>query len=208
MKHHLLILLFFCKFLSLKGQDHIVTWNNDTLQCTFPNKPGKEGFRPSYKYENGHLRVIAYFPNDSVRVIEAGEIKSYSRKDHGKSLLCNGQFDAKQIQREGRKASYFPRYSDEKSWHFMRRMVTGKHATLYIAYWYQGQNSPAAYYFITRSDADPKLAVVLNGRKDANKFLSDADMAEQMKKVKYRKSRKGYIDIVNEYNRLKEELKK
>ena len=35
-------------------------------------------------------------------------------------------------------------------------------------------------------------------------LLSDSDIASEMKRFKYRKSNKGFAEIVNEYNRLKE----
>ena len=35
--------------------------------------------------------------------------------------------------------------------------------------------------------------------------MEDAAIAPQLEKLKYRKSSKGYIDIVEEYNRLKQE---
>ena len=36
-------------------------------------------------------------------------------------------------------------------------------------------------------------------------LLSDSDIASEMKGFKYRKSNKGFSEIVVEYNRLKEE---
>lgn len=186
----------------LAAQDYIVTWKNDTLSCVFPDKPGKEGFRPAFKFENGHVRVLTYFPNDSVRAIEAGEIRSYSRSKHGTGLLCNGVFDAKKIDNRDRAMVDPYRLRDERPWYFMRRVEEGPFATLYILYTYSGRRISFSYY-LCRSDDDPDMAISLRGRKHTVRLLSEDEHAGSLVNFKFKNSQKGYIQIVREYNRLK-----
>jgi len=124
-------------------QDYIVTWNNDTIHCTLPARPGKEGVRPSLKYENGHIRTLAIFPNDSIRVLEAGQVKGYYREKHGKYLLCNGHFEAKKKLWQG----------TDTNWYFMSRVEAGEYASLYMMY-LRISRSPVRYYFLMKKD-DP-----------------------------------------------------
>ncbi len=186
----------------LAAQDYIVTWKNDTLPCVFPDKPGKEGFRPVAKFENGHIRVLTYFPNDSVRAIEAGHIRSYSRAKHGRGLLCNGVFDAKMIGDKEKTIADPTRFRADNNWYFMRRVEEGPFATLYIVYTYSGRRISYSY-FISRKEDDPDKAILLLGRKHTVRLLSEDEAARSLKNFKYKNSAKGYREIVKEYNRLK-----
>lgn len=191
----------------LNSQDYIITWKGDSLECRMPEKPWKEGFRPISKYDNGHLQVPVIFANDSVRVIKAGDIKGYSRDKHGKGLLCNGDFESKQLLDEkGRKSAMWHWGGDEDSWYFLQKLEEGPHANLYILYLRCSSGITDAFYGISKhAEGKPDKAVVMYNRKRTVEFLSDPDIADKMKKVKYKKKRSAYRQLVNEYNRLKTE---
>ncbi|MES2775283.1 MAG: hypothetical protein V4722_13930 [Bacteroidota bacterium] len=204
MKLFLLLFSVSCAISKIYSQNYIVTWTNDTVSCTFPNKPKKEGLKPAYKYENGYERVAAIFPEDSIRIIEAGQVKSYTRNEHGKGLLCNGTFYAKKIDDDS------PKQIDEtekdKKWHFMQKVSAGPFATLYMQYSRANDGCILSSYYFSFPGDDPDYVVAVDSKKQAIKLLAgDAGNAPQIEKLKYRKSWKGYIDIVEGFNRLKQE---
>ena len=86
MKEILLISCFLLTGLTGNLQDHVITWQGDTLDCRFPENPRKEGLRPAYKYHNGHIRLMAVFTNDSVRALEAGQVRGYYRENMEKGF--------------------------------------------------------------------------------------------------------------------------
>ena len=92
-----------------------------------PPKPAKDGLKPSYKYENGYEKFAAIFSADSMRIIDAGQVKSYSREKHGKGLLCNGIFDAKKIAGNTRKE--IGELKKNEKWVFMQRVSTRPYAS-------------------------------------------------------------------------------
>lgn len=189
-----------------QAQDYVITWTNDTMYCVFPEKPGKEGMRPASKYENGHVRVLTFFPNDSVRVVEAGAIKGYYREKHGKSLLCNGKFISQRVSKEDNYVAGLARRDSNSDWFFMNEVHAGKHASLYLVYLYSGSQVPTAFYFVQKhikgSSLDP---IRISTRKKLVEIFSDPDIAEGMKPVLQKKGRKNYVHIITEYNQLKEE---
>ncbi len=194
--------------LAAGAQDYIITWQGDSIACRFPDKPRKEGFRPAGKYHNGHIRVATIFPNDSVRVIEAGQIKGYYRAKHGKSLLCNGQFVTKKlVDHAGRKDAWWNNTTEAEPFFFVQKVIEGKHADLYTFYVQFGSDAPEQYYCITKhNETEAGKAIVMNNRKKAVQFLSDPDIAEDMSQFRYKKNWKAYHQIVEEYNRLKTEV--
>lgn len=195
MKRSIFLLSFLLAGQCIFSQDYIITWKSDTVYCRLPARPGKEGIRPASKYQNGHLRFLAFFSIDSVRVLEAGQVKGYYRGEHGSSLLCNGNFEA-------RKMAWS---RQDTSWYFMNRVVEGKHATLYMIYLSTG-NSPRAYYFLKKKDdPDPLFTVLLDNRKHLKELLLEEDIKEGMLRFFSGKKRRKYSEAVKEYNQLKEE---
>ena len=99
MKLYVVLIFLIALFWGFKAvsQDFIITWQNDTIPCKLPGDAKEIGLKPTRKYHNGYERVTALFQNDSLRVINAGEIFGYFRQKHGKKLLCDGYFEAKQI---------------------------------------------------------------------------------------------------------------
>ncbi len=186
------------------AQDYIVTWNNDTIPCIMPPKPAKEGLRPSYRYENGYEKFAAIISKDSMRIIEAGQVKSYSRGKHGKGLLCNGIFDAKKIAGDTRKEIGL--LKKDEQWFFMQRVSTGPYAKLYIQYSKASDGCIVPNYYFSFASDNHDGVVYIGSKKSALKLLmKDAAIAPQLEKLQYRKSLKGYIDIIEAYNRLKQE---
>lgn len=191
----------------VNSQDYVITWKGDSLECQMPGKPWKDGFRPQRKYDNGHLRVPVVFQNDSTRVIEAGDVKGYSRTKHGRGLLCNGIFESKQLLDEkGRKSALSHFGGEEGDWYFLQRLEEGPYANLYIVYLRcsAGRND-AFYCIIKHAEAQPEKAFVMYNRKRTVQFLSDLDVATGMRNFRYKKTRQAYGKIVREYNRLKTE---
>lgn len=204
MKSFFIAILIIYTVPQAKAQDYIVTWNNDTIKCTMPPKPAKEGLKPSYKFENGYEKFAAIFSADSLRIIEAGQVKTYKREKHGKRLLCNGVFDAKKIAGTSRKQ--IGESDKDKKWVFMQRVSTGPYAKLYIQYSRAFDGCIISNYYFSFAGDDPNYVVYADSKKNAIKLLmQDADVAPKLEKFKYRKSSKGYTDIVEEYNRLKKE---
>lgn len=190
-----------------KAQDYIITWKNDTIACELPGDAKKMGFKPAWKYEDGHEKIITVFKNDSIRIVNAGEIKGYSRKEHGKWLLCDGFFEAKQIinTAQSKRTLVEEKGSDKNlQWHFLNRIVEGKYATLYIRYDSDGQCIFAAYYIKRHGTEAENTVIPFFNKKKMIELLSESDIASEMKAFKYKKSSKGFAEIVNEYNRLKE----
>lgn len=197
-----LTLTFAC--ILVKGQDYIVTWNNDTIPCRMPPKPAKEGLKQSRKYENGYDKFVAIFSADSLRIIEAGQVKSYKREKHGRRLLCDGVFDAKKIAGTSRKQ--IAESDKDKKWVFMQRVKTGPFVKLYQHYKRDNDGCAISYYYLSFAGDNPNNVVYVDSKESAIKLLmKDTDVAQHLEKLKYRKSSNGFIDIVEGYNRLKQE---
>lgn len=207
-KHYLLLLIAGLAIGSIaQTQDFIITWQNDTIVCKLPGDIKKAGLKPVWKYDNGYEKVVTFFENDSVRIIKAGEIKGYSRKEHGKGLLCDGIFEAKQIVYAGQgKRTLVEEKGPAKNldWNFLSRIVEGKYATLYIKYDSDGTCIFSSYYLDRHGIEGENIVIPFFNKKKMIEMLSDADIASEMKAFKYKKSNKGFAEIVNEYNRLKE----
>jgi hypothetical protein len=195
MKSYTLLVIVFSSTLTFSlsaqdNQDYIVNWENDTIFCKLPGDAKKAGLKPVWKYEDGYERIVAVSDNDSIRIINAGDIKGYSRQKHGKRLLCDGFFESKQIlytRQNQRTTVEGENIGNNSKWYFLNRIVQGKYATLYI--WYETSNTVIPFF----------------NKKKMVELLSDSDIASEMKGFKYRKSNKGFSEIVVEYNRLKEE---
>ncbi|MBL7723696.1 MAG: hypothetical protein JNK27_06085 [Chitinophagaceae bacterium] len=203
-KHSLLLCVqVFTLFQCAQAQDHVITWDADTLTCIFPDKPRKEGLRPGSKYENGHIRLLAHFENDSVRIIEAGDVKGYSRKKHGKSLLCDGVFESVELTEEEQRYIYYGR-SDGKRWYFLNRVFSGKYASLYVMYISRTSESPRSFYFIKKTDQKSTKPVLLRNWKQIFTQLDDLPVNSGFKADNYRGKKRNFVYVVNDYNRLKE----
>lgn len=207
-KHYLLLLFAGLAIGSLaQPQDYIITWQNDTLVCKLPGDLKKTGLKPVWKYDDGYEKVVTVFENDSIRIIKAGEIKGYHRKDHGKGLLCDGVFEAKQIVTTGQNKRTLVeenRTGNNLPWYFLSRVIEGKYANLYIRYVSDGRDIFAAYYLHRHGIEEENTVLPFFNKKKTIEVLSDGDIANEMKAFKYKKSNKGFAEIVNEYNRLKE----
>ena len=189
------------------GQDYIITWNNDTIACQLPGDAKKAGLKPAWKYEDRYERIVTVSDNDSIRVINAGEIKGYSRQKHGKRLLCDGVFEAKQIlfSNQNKRTTVEGKNSgNNPNWVFLSRITEGKYATLYMKYDTDGTSYYSSYYIVRHGIEAANTVIPFFNKKKMIELLSDSDIASEMKRFKYRKSNKGFAEIVNEYNRLKE----
>lgn len=213
MKSYTLLVIVFSSTLTFSlsaqdNQDYIVNWENDTIFCKLPGDAKKAGLKPVWKYEDGYERIVAVSDNDSIRIINAGDIKGYSRQKHGKRLLCDGFFESKQIlytRQNQRTTVEGENIGNNSKWYFLNRIVQGKYATLYI--WYETHGGCTySSYFINRHGIEASNTVIpFFNKKKMVELLSDSDIASEMKGFKYRKSNKGFSEIVVEYNRLKEE---
>jgi hypothetical protein len=213
MKKYLFGMFFTCLYsLSIAQEDKVITWGGDTIECTMPGQPWKDGLRPSSKYDNGYLRTVTFFTNDSLRIIEAGEIKGYYRKEHGKRYLCDGHFEARKIAagpdlkeinwwRTGTGGGKDP----ENPWYFMSPVIKGKHASLYRIYRWCGRCMHPLYLVSRPGDEDSLSTKPVWTRKETLKLLSDTDIAEEMNDYWNKAKRKKIWTIVEHYNKLKEE---
>lgn len=177
------------------SQDYVVTWKDDTLHCRLPEKPGKEGIRPAMKYENGHIRFLAIFPNDSIRVLEAGQVKGYYRQKHGRYLLCDGVFEAKKFA--------WPRR--DTNWYFMSRVAEGKFATLYRIY-LKTSKQPVLYYFLSKAGyIDTMVPVLVKNWRHLRQLLTEDKMKEEVNWLFEGSKKRKFIEVVKAYNQLKQD---
>jgi hypothetical protein len=184
------------------AQDHIVTWNNDTLRGRFSSHLRKEGLRPQYKYNSGFYQSIFYFDNDSLRILKAGEIKSYYRKEHGKKLLCDGHFESWKIYTKELHYSRYDSRDTAAQWYFVRKIEDGKHAQLYVLTDDCGRGYFTQYFVYKKGTAALRA---VDSKKDAIGYLSDnASIKNTLDQYRNRRLKKSYTDIVKEYNRIKE----
>jgi hypothetical protein len=212
MRKYLFVMVFTCLYgVSIAQEDKLITWDGDTLQCTMPGKPWKDGLRPSSKYDNGFLRTVTIFANDSVRIIEAGEVKGYYRKEHGKRFLCDGHFEARKVAPgpDLKMINWWRTGTGggkdlDNPWYFMSPVVKGKHATLYRIYIWCGRCMHPVHLVSRPGDKDPLLTQPVWTRKEALKLLSDPDVSEELKKYWNTAKKKKIWTIVEHYNRAKE----
>ncbi len=208
MKKTVSLIAFHLIFISSFSQGYIVTWAGDTVTVTLPSNPRKAGLARPGQYTDGHKQIAVLFPGDSLRIIKAGDVKGYYRKTHGKDLLCNGNFESRKLNEKDRWLLDGARKSGTGPWCFMNRVVDGEYACLYVVYSRIG-NSTSRHFFLKRNGAgDSSLPVLLFTKKKLKQLLMDPDIAGEMKESSYRKGYKGYYDLVNTYNRLKEKAKK
>jgi hypothetical protein len=188
-----------------QAQDYIITWNDDTLRCELPSNPADAGFRPRANHKNGYLRVAAIFPNDSVRVIDAGEIKGYYRAKHGKSLLCDGQFYSIETKETARTVTDADGKKNPHTWYFMVVDEPGKYASLCKILVY-GKRLQTCYYIVKHEDGKGTEGAPASTRKQVAEYLAEKDIAEGL--TAFIKENKSYSKMVKEYNRLKEAAEK
>lgn len=195
MKRILLISCFLLAGFTGNLQDHVITWQGDTMNCRFPEKPSKEGLKPAWKYENGHIRLMTVFENDSVRVLEAGQVKGYFREKHGTHLLCDGHFESMKMHWPG----------EDTSWYFMNLLTRGKHASLYRI-WMLFNKHPRAFYFIRlKGEKIPFFTRYISKRKKLKELLIDEDTREGMMQLFEENKKVDYERAVKKYNQLKDE---
>lgn len=187
----------FCVFLFLRqfsfSQDYILNWQGDTIYCQFPDHPRKEGLKPVAKYLNGHIRVAAIFPRDSMRVLEAGQVKAYYREKHGKSFLCDGYFES---------VKYHWNKKDS-IWYFMNLVYKGTHASLYRV-WFRSTDRQPAWYFLQLPAADGgRQFHYIDRFATLRKLLSDAAIEDDLRKQFTKKGQRHYSDMIRVYDQLK-----
>lgn len=181
-------------------QDYIITWENDTIYCELPGKPGKKGLRPAGNYTNGYKRIAAIFAGDSLRVMEPGQVRGYFRKEHGDGLLCDGNFESVKIP-EGNGFRTLTGSEPDFKWSFMLLESKGKYASLYKLL--VRTKRVNTYYFVVKHQGEFKdKGFYLTTRKRLRKVLVEEDIREEMLLAISKTGR--YPVLVDEYNRLKE----
>lgn len=193
---------------NLLAQDYIINWNNDTIHCRLPASAKEIGLKPRSKYQNGYTHVMVLFPNDSLRVIKAGDIKGYTRAKHGKDLLCDGYFEAKRIEAAARTQVVGREVTgadqEKNGWLFVSRLVGGTYLSLYISY-EPGNSTPRPRYYINYAEGQVSQKITpVYTKKKLVKMLSRDNWAASIKDFRYRRTSKGFYDIINEYNRLRQ----
>lgn len=179
------------------AQDFIITPAGDTLPCRLPGNIRKEGIRPVHKYLNGHIRLAVLFPNDSVRIQEPGQIRGYFRAVHGKSLLCDGYFESKKMAWK----------AGDTSWYFMNRVITGRFASLYRIYLWEG-DVPEQYFFLDKKQGtDPDYLPWIRDRKALKVMLTEEETLAGMAIFFGKRKKFSFPEAVAEYNRLKAEAR-
>jgi hypothetical protein len=200
MQKIVVLLLAALLVLRADSQDYIVTWNNDTLYCELPGKPGKKGLKPAGNYKNGYMRIAAIFAGDSVRAFEPGQIRGYFRKEHGNDLLCDGNFESVKIP-EGDGFRTLTGPAPAFNWSFLLVEKKGKYASLYKML-RRGKRIYTYYYVVKHHGEHKDRGLYLGSRNRQRKVLVEDDISAEM--LKAIKTTKKYTDIVDEYNRLKE----
>lgn len=204
MKKAFIYFIFLLLFSNLKSQetgDYIITWKNDTIKCFFPENPKSEGIKGAKRFFNGHEKFVVVFPNDSIRILNAGDVKAYFRNKHGKSFLCNGFFESKKnpLLDEVKKSKNG--YLNEE-WYFFQRLVKGKYASLHVIYLYEGDTTEP-YYFLTKHSGYKPGMKLISSWKKAVMMLTEEENLDELKNFS-KKGKTRYSNLVLEYNRLKE----
>ena len=184
------------------AQDYIITWNNDTLYCELPANPSKKGFRPRADNKNGYFKLVAIFPNDSVRVFKPGEIMGYYRAKHGKQLLCDGMFYSVQAVRTNRPLTDADGKKSPGDWYFMLAEKVGEYASMYKVM--ELNKRLNSYYYVVKHTGNKKPEGVFMGtKKQLTAILAEKDIEEGM--TDFIKKNRLFGKMINEYNRLKKE---
>jgi hypothetical protein len=197
MKTGLLWVVLMCGFPAL-SQDYLVNWQNDTLSVTLPANPAKEDFKPGWKYRSGYELIAVIFANDSIRAINAGEIKAYYRQKHGKGLLCDGSFESIKVE-EGTGKRTNAEGKVAYSWYFMQPVHKGRYASLYKIL-VGGKRVYTYYYIVIHKEGNRVNGQLMLNRSDARKLLTIQAHEEAM--THFIRKNKRFSKIVIEYNRL------
>lgn len=186
--------------ISCPAQDYIITWNNDTIASELPANPQKAGFRPKAEHNNGYLKLAAIFSNDSVRVINPGEIKGYYRAKHGRRLLCDGNFHSVKMVEPNKLHIDADGRQEEPVWYFMIAEETGAYASMYKVM-VMNKRLNTWYYMVKHNNNKEPEGVYMSTRKKITEYLAEKDIEEEM--TEFIKKNKSYRKMIQEYNRLK-----
>ncbi|MDZ4794303.1 MAG: hypothetical protein SGI83_08515 [Bacteroidota bacterium] len=205
MRKYILFCISLLFVFDISAQDYVVSWNNDTSACKMPEKPWKDGLRPSGLYDNGHVRTVAFFPTDSVRIIEPGKVKGYFRHKHGKRYLCDGYFESRKINEQSLLNLHRNNNESNNPWGFMQAIVKGKYATLYLLYAKTFRFERPVYLIARHDFTDPLYTEVMWTRKEAYTLLADASVKESMEQYRKSMKKQRIRGIVEHYNKLMDE---
>lgn len=192
--------IFFYGLTPTYAQDYLITWNNDTVYCQLPANPAGEGFRPKGQHKNGYKTLAVIFKNDSIRVINAGEIKGYYRSKHGKGLLCDGMFYSVKVPKTGRMATDAEGKLSGHDWYFMAVDLIGEYASLYKVLVIR-KRLYTHYYVIKHTSEQHPQGAFMGTRKQIVAQLAEKGIEEPMKN--FIEKNKSFTKMVIEYNRLK-----
>jgi hypothetical protein len=199
-KEFFTISLLLLIIISCPAQDYIITWNNDTIPCELPANPQKAGFRPRAEHNNGYFKLAAIFPNDSVRVINPGEIKGYYRAKHGRRLLCDGNFHSVKMVEPHKLQTDADGGKEEPVWYFMIAEEIGEYASMYKVMVVSKRLNTWYYMVKHQHDREPE-GVYMSTRRKITEHLAEKDIEEDM--AEFIKKNKSYSKMILEYNRLK-----
>ncbi len=169
--------------------DKIITLTGDTIQAFIPADPHKEtSFRKKViglVDDYGFSRLIAVFPNDSIRVYDPQDVKGYYRATPGKHI-GSGWFESRSL-----KGSWIAAIRKEgpNPMRFLHRVIAYDEISFFMFRKSFG-DAPADYYYFLyyKNDATPDI---IHNYKQWKKWASEHppfdEISETLKKPKRKK---------------------
>lgn len=199
-----------CSTINSWSQDKIIMLTGDTINCRISIHPWKEGVRIEKvpwrldKRLNGYAFIVAFFNDDSVRILRPEQIKGFYSHRHTR-YLSEGYYES---------LSYYRRINllfkgnviSEKSENmFFRRIYQSNQIALYNLV-EEDMGDVILRYFVKKKDNE-KLLYFYNKSDIENIFSDTPELTKQKRTKKFKHRFKNIVTIVMEYTRLKEYLK-
>lgn len=196
LKTRLLNLLLFCILISdcLHGQDtfpdKIITLSGDTIQAFIPADPRKEtSFRKKViglVDDYGFSRLIAVFPNDSIRVYDPPDIKGYYRATPGK-YIGSGWFESRSLKGSWIAAS---RKEGPNPMRFLHRVIAYDEVSFFMFRQSFGDAPPEYFYFLYfKNKTNPDI---IYNYKQWKKWASENPPFDKISETLKKPNRKKY----------------
>ncbi len=180
------------------AQDKLFTNNGDTLDCRISIRPWKEKIRTSNhgdREQNGYNYIVAFFSNDSVRIILPYEIKGfYVHED--KMYLNQGYYSSQTIHLKAN-IRFKVRYKREPQQVFLREVFIGRHIA---AYEYHEDDE---CLFLFRRPGENAFTHLYN-KKDIEAFFNNSPAllaSEAFTKFRFRFNQ--YVALAKGYEKLR-----
>ncbi len=184
------------------AQDKIITNNGDTLDCRISVKPWKEKIsirKYGMREQNGYAYAVAFFPNDSMRIIRPGEIKGFFVQQH-KRYLNGGYYESATFHSNTHVLFRGSIPNARPKTRFLRRIYSGNEISLYDFH-----DEDIEGYWVTyhvKKKGEESYTHIAN-KKQATQYFSDAPGLPDSVGFKKRPVYKTMLALVKAYEHLK-----